>query len=406
MKMELHLLGNFYLRNKNAVLDEETLHSNKLTKLLVYFIIHRDKAILHQELMEVFGADNSQNPQGALKNLMYRLRTALKIFGEEEYICTSSGAYRWNPDIEVITDYEYFEKLSSEAACEKNEAKKKELCRKAITEYRGNVFERINRESWMLARVEEYRSLFIDLVKSLASIYEKEEQWNDLEELCNQALSADPLDEDFHYWIVECLLEQNKNDMAILHYENVRKMLYEKFGIRTTKKMQKIFKKAVEKEKGDVSDIQILTTELEETKKPEGAFFCEYQDFLQIYRVEVRRNSRLGISEYLVLMTIRRTDEFKRIPEEDSGLAEGMRILENILKETLRIGDVVARYCINQCIILLPVCNYESSVMVAERIKALFQKSIGKKHLELVYEVEELIDEKRLLKKDDDENGK
>lgn len=404
-KMEMHLLGSFYLRNENAVLDEEILHSDKLTKILVYLIIHRDRAVLHQELMEVFGAGNSQNPQGALKNLMYRLRTALKVFGEEEYVCTSFGAYRWNPDVEVKTDYECFEEMVSEAADEKDETRKKELCRKAITEYRGNVFKRINRETWMLARVEEYRSLFIDLVKSLAIIYEKEKDWEELEHLCDQALSADPLDEDFHYWIVESLLEQNKNDMAILHYENASKMLYESLGIRTTEKMQSIFRKAVEKEKGDVKDIQILTAELEETEKPEGAFFCEYQNFLQIYRVEVRRNSRLGISEYLVLITLRRTDSVKREPEADSGLAEGIQILENILKEMLRVGDVVARYSFAQYIILLPICNYESSVMVAERIKTAFQRSIGKKRLELVYEVEELMDEKNLLEKEDGENG-
>lgn len=54
------------------------------------------------------------------------------------------------------------------------------------------------------------------------------------------------------------------------------------------------------------------------------------------------------------------------------------------------MGDVAARYSLTQYIVLLPTCNYESGVMVAERIREAFSKTIGKKHMHLTYELEEL----------------
>jgi len=125
-KMKMKLFGTFSLENDRAKLDEESLRSDKLTRMLAYIIMKRDRIISNQELIEVFWEDSSKNPLGALKNLMYRLRIVMKVFGEDEYICTLSGAYRWNPQIEVETDYEYFGKLVFEIRDQKNDEKKKD----------------------------------------------------------------------------------------------------------------------------------------------------------------------------------------------------------------------------------------------------------------------------------------
>ena len=389
-KIKMQLFGNFCLENEHARLDEEMLHSRKLTRLLAYIILYRDRNISHQELIDIFWEDNSKNPQGALKNLMYRLRTSLKELDEEEYIYTLSGAYRWNPDVLVETDYEQFEILISVIRKETDEEKKKELCKQVISNYQGNISDQIGTEAWILPKVTWYRSIYMDVVKELGSIYEKEEDWSSLEELCNASLPMDTLDEDLHYWIIKSLWGRNKNDLAMLHYENVSKMLYDNLGIRTTEKLQSIFKEIVEKTDGHVIDIGSLVAEIKEQERPKGAFFCDYQNFRQIYRVEARRNSRLGIAEYVLLLTLRRSGTAKRKPSEDSGLMDGMTILGNLLRDLLRIGDVAARYGLTQYIVLLPTCNYESAIMVAERIQNAFSKSIGKRHMELIYGLEEL----------------
>ena len=389
-KVSVQLFGQFCLRKDDVVLNEETLHSNKLTKLLIYMIINRDRVILYQELIDIFWEGKTKNPQNALKNLMYRLRVALKAIGEEEYICTMSGAYRWNPEIEVETDYEQFEKLALEIRNETDVEKKKQLCKEAIAGYQGNISEKLGSEPWLVSKIVWYRSLFMDVAKELGKIYEKEEAWSNLEALCNDVLPADSLDEDLHYWIIKSLWGQKKNDLAMMHYENVSRMFYDSMGIHTTEKLQSIFQEIMEDAEEYEKDISYLINEMEEKKNPKGAFFCDYQNFRQIYRVEARRIYRLNMAEYILLFTLKRSGGVKRKKSADSGLIEGMNLLEKLLKELLRVGDVAARYSLNQYIVLLPACNYESGILVAERIEKAFRKNIGNKHLELNHELREL----------------
>ena len=90
----MQLFGSFCLRYGEAIMGEEQLRSNKLTRILVYILMNRYSILTHQKLIEVFWEDDSRNPEGALKNAMYRLRNELKVLGTENFICTLPEAYR------------------------------------------------------------------------------------------------------------------------------------------------------------------------------------------------------------------------------------------------------------------------------------------------------------------------
>ena len=389
-KIKMQLFGSFLLTSDTAVLGEEKIHSNKLTRLLAYLLIHRDSMLTHRQLIEVFWEDNTRNPEGALKNLMYRIRNELKVLGEEKFICTLPGAYRWNPEIEVETDYERLEKLAMELRLTEDIRKKERVCREIISCYRGNVSVKIADESWILPKVTWYQSVYMDAVKKLCIILEKEEKWNEIEMLCNQALNEDSLDEDIHCYLIRSLHGQRKYDLALAQYEKANRLFYENMGIRDPEKLKGVFQKMMSETGEGITDIGSLLDEAKEQGDPEGVFFCDYQIFRQIYRMEMRRIDRLGIAEYIILLTLRRNSRIWRGSTVDHGLIEGMDILENAICESLRIGDVAARYSPTQVIVLLPACTYESGVKVAERIRNNFKNNIGNRRLELIYELAEL----------------
>ena len=105
----VHFFGKFCLESKNGCLDEETIHSKKIIKLLAFLLLNHHRMINAEELGElVWGNGGSSNPMGALKNLIYRLRNTLKQLGPEEYIVSRSGTYGWNEKIELHSDMEEF----------------------------------------------------------------------------------------------------------------------------------------------------------------------------------------------------------------------------------------------------------------------------------------------------------
>ena len=390
--VKVTLFGNFSLTSGQTVLKEKDIYANKMVQILVYIIVNRDTPVMSRRLNEEFWAGNSRNPESALKNLMYRLRSRLKELGIEEYICTQPGGYQWNPEILVETDYEQFEKLREDLEKQTDNSVRKELCRKMIDSYHGNISARLVYESWLQPQILKYQTMYLEAAKILSSIYEQEGDWRELELLCRKIVAQEPLDEDIQYWLIRSLQKQQKYDQAMHQYEEAKRRFYKDLGIKTLEKLQGIFQDAAADNRIQTADIADIVCEASEKEEPRGAFFCDYQIFRQIYRLEMRRIDRAGISEYILLLTVRRAGKIQ--PEgkvkADSGLLEGAGILEQVAKETLRIGDVVTRSGALQYVILLSACSYEAGLAVAERIKKKFLRKIRYRKLELQYELRDL----------------
>ena len=139
-----------------------------------------------------------------------------------------------------------------------------------------------------------------------------------------------------------------------------------------------------------LNNIASIMEDAEEKEEPQGAFFCDYQIFRQIFRLEMRRIGRIGISEYMLLLTVQRVGNFWSGAILDSGLLEAASLLEQVIRDTLRIGDVVSRNGPTQYVILLSSCSYEAGIAVVNRIRKNFMKKVRNRKIELKYELEEL----------------
>ena len=77
--IHVKMFSYFEMEIDGKTLSDETLHSNMLVKLIVYILCNRKAIISANDLCDVlWREDESDNPIGALKNLLYRLRTILK----------------------------------------------------------------------------------------------------------------------------------------------------------------------------------------------------------------------------------------------------------------------------------------------------------------------------------------
>lgn len=388
-KLKMQLFGSFSMEYDGHVIGEEDLHSNKLTKLLVYILMNRDSVLTHQQLLEVLGNDDSQKPENVLKNLMYRMRKAMSELGDDKFICTSTGAYKWNPEILVETDYEEYEARVEALHKETDTQKRKTLCKQIIDSY-GSVSTKVSQETWMLPKTVWYQTGYIEATHRLCEMLEAEGEWNELELICNEAMAVDAFDEEIHCWLLKSMHGQKKYDLAIAQYEKSKKTFYENMGIQPSEELQEAFQDMLADIGEDIKDVSNLLEEMQESERLDGAFICDYHIFRQIYRIEVRRIERSGMAEHMLLLTIRKKSTKHNDKLTESAGNDGMEALELAIRCCLRAGDVAARYSATQFVILLPMCSYESGVMVAERIQKYFRKLIGKKGIELTWELSEL----------------
>ena len=382
--VSVRTFGRFALSYEGKVLDDDNIRSEMVTKLLAYALCHRDRVIPVSEFVDVlWEADESDNPAGALKNLMYRLRTLMKkILGQTDFILTGRGAYYWNPAYPVALDAERFTALC--AAAQKSDQppeERKQTALAAAELYSGAFLPKLSAEHWVIPLATYYHSMYLTLVKQAAVFLEQAREYENMARVCAKAIDVDPLDEKLHYHLIKALIGQGKQNLAIEHYHKAPAMLYENLGISPSDELREIYQEIVKLKHAQEMDLGMIQRDLLEAVKPKGVFLCEYGVFREIYRLEYRRMQRLGMSVYVSLATL-------SLPAYVSPESEGylkmigaaMQQMKQALSDTLRVGDVASQYSGTQYIVMLPTCNYETANQVMGRVLERFYK-INKKQI-------------------------
>lgn len=304
--LNIKMFGKFQIENENGMLNKENMRSEMLTRLLAYMVSHREKDMTAQELIDVLWPDDqSDNPSGALKNLMYRLRKLMnRTWGEDgRYIITGRGAYQLNPELVVHVDIEEFEECCRQVFNSEDPAVQQENGKKAVELYQGMFLSELSSEYWVISIATYYHSIYLTMVKKLAALLEKEKQFTDVEEICAKAIQIEPLDEEIHCFLLRAMIADNKQKLASNHYKETVKLLYDSLGVRPSGEMETIYEELQKIQHDHESNIDIIQEELRE-EKTSGAFFCEYGVFRKIYALESRSSSRLGISVHLALVSL------------------------------------------------------------------------------------------------------
>lgn len=329
-------LGKFQITYGENVLNDELLRSDMLKKLLMYMLTHREHPASIQELSEaLWSEDEIDNPAGALKNLMYRLRTIMKKYiSDDKFIITGQGFYAWNNEIEVELDAELFEGYCKNAKASKDEAILLQNYESAVALYKGEFMENVLDHHWAVTLSTYYHSMFLNAVKVLSELYSKAERYQDMEDLSVHALRMDCVDEELHCYYIMALIKGNKYDLAMKRYDEAVRILQDALGVHNPVKLQKVQQELLKMDKGTTEEPLVnIHGDMMEEEESVGVYFCGYPIFKEIYRLEVRKNARLGEAEYIVLFTLDLNEGLKTDNDKMKKflIEQGMKTLKNTL---------------------------------------------------------------------------
>jgi tetratricopeptide (TPR) repeat protein len=245
----------------------------------------------------------------------------------------------------------------------------------AVRLYQGEFMPQLSELSWISTLGTYYHSMYLSAVKALAELYVKEGHFELLEELCNEALRYESGDEQLYCYQIEARMRCGKIALAIESYEKAREIMEKELGIRKTTVLNKVYEELLSMSKGQSSYTMNEIREDIVEEEPEGVFLCGYPIFKEIYHLEARKSTRSDEEENLVLMTL---SSKKQLAPELSAyqVKRAMAGLEETIRESLRVGDVAAKYSDTQFIVLLPSCTGELALLVANRLIAnLYEKN-------------------------------
>lgn len=373
----VRLLGGFEMRMGGAVITDSQGRARQLWNLLEYLIAFRQRDISQQELIDMLWEDgNSDNPVNALKNLVYRVRTLLIEGGipeEEKIILRHGGSYCLNPSLPFSIDTEEFEFLCKRAMQPGASVSERiELYRKALRVYTGDFLPKSSSEKWVVPIATYFHNLYIKAVNEVSTLLAAEQRDEEILDICEQATIIDRFDESVHEQLIRALIRLGRQNRAMAHYEYMTGIFYSELGVRPSDNLRSLYQEIVSAVNHVETDLHVIEEDLRETGTRTGAFFCEYEVFKNIYRLQLRLAARTGQPNFLTLITLEaHVEEGQEVIHQ---LNSAMISILSILRTNLRKGDVISRFSASQYLVLMPLARQSMGDAVMERVQQRYQK--------------------------------
>lgn len=373
---QIQLLGSFRVQCGSGELNESAGRMQQVWNLLEYLIVFRNSSISQSALIDaLWPYDGSDNPSNALKNLAYRARTLLsKAFPEETapFIVFKRNAYSWNNDLSCSVDIEELERSWKIASSDTlpNEERLAHYNR-ALDLYHGQFLPKSGAEEWTLPLRAYYRSIYLECVDKACVLLLNANRPGEVIRICGQATSLEPFEERLHELLIRGYLEAENHTQALAHYYQVTNMFYSELGIKVSDSITNLYREITKSVSNVEADLRIIEQQLHESEAVPGAFFCDYEVFRNIYRIQSRSILRTGQSFMLALLTV--SDGQDNVPNTQL-LTSAMEALRTITVESLRRSDVVSRFSPSQYVLLLGCLTYENGELVLRRICNKFSR--------------------------------
>ena len=151
---------------------------------------------------------------------------------------------------------------------------------------------------------------------------------------------------------------------ALTQYNASRDLFLSRFSRLPSERFQELYKVISASHNGIETDLDLIGQDLSEPHS-NGSFFCEYETFKEIYRLQCRIIKRTQASIYLCLITI------TPAPAREQ-LSQSMLQLKEVMLEFLRGCDIFSRYSELQYLLLIPSPNQHAIKMILDRISTQY----------------------------------
>lgn len=395
--VRINLMGTFQISSGDVTLREKDIRSVRGIKLLTFLVLNRKRIVTIQELEEFLirqeTEGNFENADGYVKNLVYRVRKILKAIGPYPYITTGYKNYAWNPKIPVIVDVEIFKQQYENARNCPDLEQKKILYKELLYSWRP-LTGVLTDEYWMMGIDTYYTSVFLEAVKNLAGILEKENKYKELVQLCRYAMPVEPLDEDIRFWLIKTLILQKRTGEALKEWENARRVWKKQLQGYFPERLNSLYKDIISSSISNEPDpMKILRSLMKFAREKQGGRYCAQEIFEQLCLFLVGRNKGSENEEYLILFTLVAGDLEKQEKKQGFTLRNGRNKFVNILLKDLEHGDVFTELGTRQFAVLPAECSEKKCEQTAGRLIEKFEKSYPGGNIDISYKIINLFED-------------
>ena len=375
--IQVAMLGTFTIASQGQAPKKElsfTCRSRRIWTLLAYLIIHRDRGIPPQELIDLLWPDGEADLI-TLQNNVSRARTALSTLGisdSQHLITYRDGLYRWSNHAETQVDADIFQTLYTKATTCQDSAQAVEYALNAIEMYTGDFLPEAAMEPWCVHLNAYFRSIYLKLCRSAVNWLLELGRKEEAARICTQVVRLDPMVEEFSVLLMKIDTLLGESRKALDHYTYIKDLYKQTFNVSVSPEMEAARAAAIRALYGKELGLEDVRSFLNQGGPITGAFHCDNVVFRGIVNLCLRETRRSGQPAQIAILSL---DPGEQLPEEQS---VDMKRLELAITATLRAGDPFTKISANQFMALLPGANAEGAAAAmartASRLRRFYPK--------------------------------
>ena len=387
-QLEIFLFGSMKIMSQNGEVTPK-VPRKKVWVLFTYIILNRLKEYTKDDLVEaIWPYEKPEDPSYELKLLLEEMKDELEILKLSylrELIITINGVYRWNNNYMCVVDCDIFENILQDNVLQTlSEEEQMEHYLRAIELYKAEFLVKVTDVKWIVNLQRWYRNLYLDAVNHVLWYWLKKRDYENMVKLCEKDLYNEDFNEELHYHYLVALIRLNRRKEALAHYEYIVESYYSILGVPPAERILDLYIDIVEDEAQKKRNLRGINDLLKEHNKVNGAYYCEYVVFKNMYQLEARNMVRTGKMVYLCLLNLQ-PEEQDVVDEEE--IENKMLELKESISNSLRMGDCFCRYSTTQYMILLPTATYDIGSMVIQRILTHYKGKINEAQVSVEWEL-------------------
>lgn len=373
-ELKIVTLGQFKVSRGHRLISEETGNHHKVWKLFKYLLTKKGKTPHVEEIMEtLWPKQQVTDINHAFRNLIYRLRKILEEEDTGDYIKLTGKTYNFNFNSDDYWwDAEQLEIFSDRARKTEDKGETVTLFKETLSLYQGFYLPKMVYDDWASFLRNYFHRIYLNNVLEITEILKEDNRYEEIRNICEQAFNYEQFEEGIHKHYVEALIELGQKNKARAHYNYLTSIFNDELGIDPANDIKSLLT-GIQPQAAYFSGLSLddLTRELDKKREMEGAFLCKPSTFRRLCSLEQVRSERNG--QILVICSLSFTLKDYKI-SSGPRLEQKMDVLESVLLNCLRKGDIVSRWRQNEFLVLLTGLKSDNVDKIVQRIESNFKE--------------------------------
>ena len=224
----INFFGDMEICTSQGILREKDFNSPKSSRVVTYLMLNRRAAHPPLAIHSALWQDDNTDPDAIGSNIrgcIYRFRQAFALISKHPLIESTTGGYRINPELNIMTDIDQFERLTKAAQQAVSVSQRVSLLKQAVELYRGPLYKAASDEHWIIGQVNHYRIQYASLVNELLTELAAAKDYTCVHHYAQMSIRIMPGNLRVYYWLIISLCYIGTLDLARQEWMRAKKAL-------------------------------------------------------------------------------------------------------------------------------------------------------------------------------------